>query len=63
MKEDSASAALNSRLLIVVGLHHNIVEAIGAFEIFMGCRVGQIYPAIVVSVANSLAPAPALPDR
>ena len=63
MKEDSASAALNSRPLIVAGFHHNVIEAVGTFEIFRSRRVWQFHLAIVVPVANVLAPAPALPDR
>ena len=63
MKENSASQTLNSRLLIVAGLHNNIIEIIGAFEVFVGGGVGQIHPAVIVPVANRFAPAPALPDR
>ncbi len=63
MKEDSASAALDSRLLIVAGLYHNIVEVVGAFEIFVSGRIGQIYPAIIISVAYGFAPAPTILDR
>jgi hypothetical protein len=63
MEEDCASAALNSWPLVVAGLNHNIIEAVGTFEVFMGGGIGQIYPAVVVSVAYSFTPAPAFPDR
>ena len=63
MKENSASPALNSWPLVMAGLNHDIIEAVGTFEVFMGGGIGQIYPAIIVSVANSFTPAPAFPDR
>ena len=63
MKEDGASAALDARPLIVVGLNHNIIEVVGTLEVFVCGCIGQIHPAVIVSVANRLAPAPALSDR
>jgi hypothetical protein len=63
MKKDGATATLDARLLIVAGLHHNIVEMIGAFEIFVGGGIGQVYLAVIISVAYGFAPAPAPPDR
>ena len=63
MEEDCASATLNSWPLVMAGLNHNIIEAVGTFEVFMGRGIGQTYPAVIVSVANLLAPAPTLSDR
>ena len=40
MKENCASAALNSWPLVMAGFHHNVIEAVGTFEIFVSCRVG-----------------------
>jgi hypothetical protein len=63
MKENSASPTLNSRLLIVAGLHNNIIEIVGTFEVFMGGEVRQIHLPIVVSVSHGFTPAPALSDQ
>jgi hypothetical protein len=63
MKEDGAPAALDAGSLIVAGLHHNVIETVRTLQIFVSCSVGQIYPAIIISVAYGFAPTPALPDR
>jgi hypothetical protein len=63
MKEDGASAALDARPLIVAGFYDYIIELIRAFKLLMGGGVGQVNSAVIVSVANRLAPAPALSDR
>jgi len=62
MKEDGTSPPLYSWLLIMTGLHDYIIEIIGSPEFFMGGGIGQIHPAIIVPVAYSFAPPPALPD-
>lgn len=63
MEENSASPALNSGPLIMAGLYDDIIKLIGAFKLLMGGCIGQIHPAIIVSVAYGFAPTPTLPDR
>ena len=62
VKEDGAAAALDAGLQVVAGLHHNIIEMVGTFQIFVGCGIGQIHAAIVISVAHGFTPAPATSD-
>ena len=63
VKENGAAAALDAGPLVVAGLHHNIIEMVGTFQILVGRGIGQIHPAIIVPVACRFAPAPAAPNR
>jgi len=63
MKENGAAAALDAGPLVVAGLHHNIIEMIGTFQILVGRGIGQIHAAIIVPVACRFTPAPAAADR
>jgi hypothetical protein len=47
----------------MAGLYDDIIKLIGAFKLLMGGCIGQIHPAIIVSVAYGFAPTPTLPDR
>ena len=63
MKENGAPPALDSWEPVVAGFHHDIVEMVGTFQIFVGGCIGQINPAVIVSIAYSFTPAPTTSDR
>ena len=63
MKEYGAAAALNAGPLVVAGLHHNIIEMVGALQILVGGGIGQVHPAIVIPVPQGFTPTPATLDR
>jgi len=63
MKENSAAPALDAGPLVVTGLHHDIIEMVGTFQVLVGRGIGQIHTAIIVPVACLFAPTPAAPNR
>ncbi len=41
----------------MTGFDDDIIESVGALQLFMGCGIGQINHVVIISVADRLAPA------